>query len=201
MIGNIKTLAYPVVILAAGLSERMGIMKPLLKFNEEETFFSHIIAEYEKFGSHEIIIVTNETVFASIDKTGLRNVKIVINKNPSSGRLSSIKTGLKALKTQNACFIHNADNPFVNHSLLHEMSLPVSENDIIVPEYKGKGGHPILIGRKAIKYICKQKQTDSDLREILKLFERINIQTDDKKILYNINTKEDYNKYFGKHEA
>ncbi|MFH0865326.1 MAG: NTP transferase domain-containing protein [Bacteroidota bacterium] len=196
MIGNIKTPAFPVVILAAGLSERMGLMKPLLKFNEKEIFLSHIIAEYEKLGSQEIIIVTNETVVNEIDKTSLRNAEIVINKNPASGRLHSIKIGLNLLKTKNACFIHNTDNPFVNQPLLHKMTLSVNDNNIVVPVYKGKGGHPILIGRKVIEHICKQKQTDADLRELLKYFERINVQTTDEKILCNINSMEDYNKYF-----
>lgn len=198
MIGNIKTLAHPVVILAAGLSDRMGMMKPLLRFNEKETFLSHITAEYKKLGSSEIIIVTNKSVVAAIDKTSLKKEKIVINKNPSSGRLNSIKIGLNALKKKNACFIHNADNPFVNQPLLHKMTLSVNDNNIVVPVYKGKGGHPILVGRKAIKYICKQKQTDMDLREILKCFERINVQTTDEKILCNINTLDDYNKMFYK---
>lgn len=198
MIGNIKTLAYPVVILAAGFSDRMGMMKPLLRFNENETFLSYIISEYEKLNSAEIILVTNETVIAAIEKVSLKNVKIVINKNPSSGRFNSIKIGLNTLKTKDACFIHNADNPFVNHSLLYKMTMSVNDKNYVVPVYKGKGGHPVLIGQTVIKHICKQKQTEADLREILKLFERINIRTTDEKILYNINTKKDYNNYFRK---
>jgi molybdenum cofactor cytidylyltransferase len=198
MTGNIKTLNPPVLVLAAGLSERMGTMKPLLKFDEKDTFLSHIIAEYEKFGSKEIIVVTNEKVVNVISETVLENIKIILNKNPLSGRLGSIKLGLKALKTKGACFIHNTDNPFVNSGLLMEMASMSNDENYIVPVFKGKGGHPILIGRKAIEHVNSLKQADADLREILKSFERINAQTTDERILYNMNTMEDYNKYFKK---
>lgn len=198
MTENIKISAHSVVILAAGLSERMGFLKPLLKFDEFDNFLSHIVSEYEKIAIPEIIVVTNEAVRVAIGEKKIGNAKIIINKNPGLGRFGSIKIGLNEVKKKNACFICNADNPFINTALLIKMASKVKEENYIVPEFEGKGGHPILMGCKVMEAICKQKQNDVDLREVLRPFERMNITTDDERILYNINTKEDYNYYFRK---
>lgn len=198
MTGNIKTIASSVVILAAGLSERMGVMKPLLRFDERQTFLSHIYSEYKKLGPAEIILVTNESVVSAIDKECFGNANIIINKNPSEGRLQSVKIGLEALNKNDACFIHNVDNPFVNAELLIEMSKKVNNGNYIVPVFNGKGGHPILVGKRAIEYICLQKKPDMNLREVMNVFDRVNVNTSDARILCNVNTLEDYYTYFNK---
>lgn len=188
----------PVIVLAAGLSERMGMMKPLLKFSGDETFLEHIVEAYRKYGASEIMVVTNKVVSDKIKK--IKNLKIIINAEPQLGRMGSVILGLSALKNKNSCFIQNCDNPFVNVSLLKDIEINLKEDNYVTPSYKGKGGHPILLGEKVIAYICEQKKPDAELRELLKQFKRKNVETDDEKILCNINTIEDYNFYFGKNK-
>lgn len=190
--------ASPVVILAAGLSDRMGMMKPLLKFNWDRTFLEHIVKEYESYGSSEIIVVTNDTVYEKIKTENFKKVKFIINKEPQHGRMSSVIMGVSALTIKNRCFIHNCDNPFVNISLLRKLEKKLGQGDYIVPVYERKGGHPILISGKVINKILKEQLVDSDFRDVLKAFIRENTETSDNKILCNINTLEDYKKYFCK---
>jgi molybdenum cofactor cytidylyltransferase len=185
-----------VVVLAAGLSERMGIMKPLLKFSRHQTFLEHIIEAYRTFGSSEIVVVLNDEVRKKF--TEIEKIKIVLNNNPSSGRLDSVVMGLSMLENKHACFIHNSDNPFVNIEVLKMMEKELPGADYIVPVFNGKGGHPVLLGKEVIKFIVDRKYIENNLQEVLKSFERRNIETSDERILCNINTKEDYLNFFNK---
>ncbi|HNW98492.1 MAG TPA: NTP transferase domain-containing protein [Bacteroidales bacterium] len=193
---NDNKISSSVVILAAGLSERMGKMKPLLSFNNNKTFLEQIISQYQKFNSSEIVVVTNNYVNENLKLSVYKNVKIIINHTPSLGRMSSIILGINALTEKKCCFIHNVDNPFVNIDLLEKLQLFINDENYVTPVYNDKGGHPILIGKNALEKISVQKIEDADLREIFKPFKRKNVQTDDEKILYNINTIDEYKKYF-----
>jgi len=122
--------------------------------------------------------------------------EIVINDHPEKGRLSSLKIGLKELANTAACYIQNADNPFVTAELLESMDRLTEPDAYVVPVYQQKGGHPVLIGSKIIDYICNYEKDDDDMRQMLSNFRRIEVKTEDIKILANINTMEDYKEYF-----
>ncbi len=189
----------PVIILAAGLSGRMGFPKPFLKCDEKSTFLEKIIAEYLSFGSREIIVVINDEGYCRV-KNEMPQIeqfaKIVVNRKPEKGRFRSVKLGLTAIVKIQPCFIQNIDNPFVNISLLAGMSEHTEPHSYVVPVYEGNGGHPILISNEIGKFILSQGERDYDLREILKKFNRIEYKTDDRNVLININTMKDYKRIF-----
>jgi molybdenum cofactor cytidylyltransferase len=190
--------AFPAVILAAGLSERMGSMKPLLMFGGKQTFLDRIVQRFREYGSKEIIIVVNKEVQKKISKGFSEEMKIILNENPTTGRMDSLKLGIGALKDKTGCFIHNADNPFINPDMLEAMINKFEDGSYIVPVVNGKGGHPVLISSKIIKQITIDKVKHEDFRLILSGFKRINLETQDEKVLCNINTLEDFRRYFGK---
>jgi len=186
------------LILAAGFSNRMGQCKAFLSFEKGKTFLEKIIEEYTKFGISEIIVVINKNFENEmIMNPFLRDKpKFVINLNPENGRWSSILIGLNALKRKNSCYIQNIDNPFVTTDLLFNLETKINIDNYVVPVIKGKGGHPILIGHEIIKSILSIDETDRDLKEFLIRFKRTEVETNDKNILVNINTLEDYKKIF-----
>lgn len=188
-------LQSSVIILAAGLSERMGKMKPLLRFNEQQNFLEHIIDEYSRIIKDEIIVVVNSKVSDEINIPNNPKVKFIINDNPYQGRMSSVILGIQALRYRRSCFIHNVDNPFVTYTLMKDMENRITENSCVMPFYNDKGGHPILFGEKIIAHISEAK-SDDDFRKALTPYECIHAETDDEKILININTKNEYHKYF-----
>jgi molybdenum cofactor cytidylyltransferase len=189
----------PVIILAAGSSDRMGQPKPFLKWDKHTTFLEKLIMEYSSFEAREIIIVMNREGYEKVKTETpaiVEYAKIVINEHPEKGRLSSIKLGLQYLKADKACYIQNADNPFVTSELLDAMDHLVESDACVVPIYQQKGGHPVLIGSKIIDYILSFEKDDADFRELLNNFRWIEVETDDKNILANINTLDDYKNYF-----
>jgi len=184
-----------VVILAAGDSERMGKPKHELLFSEGNTFLEHIVSVYQRFGVEELIIVTNDKsqVFLEMFMQA-EGIKIVVNKNPQKGRFSSVQLGLQ--NANNDVFIQNIDNPFVNVGLLIDLLLGLKNNDYIIPAYEGKGGHPVLISKNIKHKLVQIHKGEEKLNEVLKNYNRAEVQVKDPYIHVNVNTPSDYEKYF-----
>jgi CTP:molybdopterin cytidylyltransferase MocA len=180
MIHSLTQENPPVIILAAGLSERMGIQKPFLKWDGKISFLEKIISEYRFFHAKEMIVVLNFEGFRQLQKEipGLENtLKIIINPNPEKGRMLSLKLGLKNLCESNCCFIQNTDNPFVDGFLLNSLNKIPAGDEYIIPVSNGKGGHPVLIGQKIINDILSVKENDFDLGKMLKNYKRREFHT------------------------
>ncbi|HRW62390.1 MAG TPA: NTP transferase domain-containing protein [Bacteroidales bacterium] len=195
----IKEKEFSVIILSAGKSERMGTPKPALKFDESQTFIEHISFEYQQFGCKEIIIVLNKENHTFLNDLNIKlpsNCKIIINNHPEWHRFYSLKTGVKSLKEINYVFVHNVDNPFVNQEVLNELLNHSDKADYIVPEFEGKGGHPFLLSPKIILEITQTNKNEMHLKDFLNQYSKLKIQVNEESILVNINTLEDYKKYF-----
>jgi CTP:molybdopterin cytidylyltransferase MocA len=190
---------FSAIILAAGKSERMGFPKLSLQYDEKSNFIEHIVSEYLEFGCTEIVLVINEIgnqyLFDNQFIFG-NKIKIVINEKPEWHRFYSLKIGVKSLSEIRPTFIHNVDNPFVNHEVLKELSNNVNSADYLSPEFNGKGGHPFLISEKVIKEIAQTEEDQKHLKEFLNQFPKIKVTVEDENVLININTINDYKKYF-----
>ncbi|MEN8122519.1 MAG: NTP transferase domain-containing protein, partial [Bacteroidota bacterium] len=124
--------------------------------------------------------------------------KVVINYHPEWERFYSIKLGLKAASEKNQVFIHNVDNPFVNHEVLLSLMENISEFDYAVPQYMGRGGHPVLLSKKVVKSIIAEKENSLNLKNYLRTYNKVVVPVIDEKIWVNVNSKEDYNMLFPK---
>ena len=181
-----------VLIMAGGKSERMCSPKPFLLI-EGKTFIEKITEKYLLFGAKNIFIVLNQQLVRKFS-VKINSLKVIPNPYPEYGRFFSLHTGLTQLPDNNFVFIHNVDNPFVEQNVLKEMWNKRSENGFVVPVYEDNGGHPILISPKIIKHIMSIKSASQTLRNVLRQYNRIEIETDSEKILTNINTWAEYEK-------
>lgn len=192
---NGKKVNQPaVLILAAGLSERMGTQKCYLNFSEEETFLDHIISVYRRFVVSEIVLVVNES-FNSDPFLNDDSLKVVINQKLDYGRFHSIQLGLQEIENT-PVFIQNIDNPFVNAGLLMNLHNELGEAEFAVPVYEGRGGHPILLSTGIITHVVNDFKSDSHFKKVLESFKRMDVIVNDPYIGVNINTREDHKRYF-----
>ncbi len=186
------------IILAAGRSSRMGEAKFALPFSRNKTFLEEIVAQYHTFGCKQIVIVLNKKGFDYIKNHQFNfpdTILLISNKYLERGRFYSIKLGVLRISSENtAIFIHNIDNPFVNHKVLKKL-LWNNDSEYITPSYQDKGGHPILISKNIAQQIELEKENNVVLSEFLKKFKRKRIEVNDKNILVNINTPKDYQKW------
>ncbi|MBI5539851.1 MAG: NTP transferase domain-containing protein [Bacteroidia bacterium] len=184
------------LILAAGNSTRMNAPKPFLKFDKNITFIEKIISSYQKFGCDDIIIVVNTECVEAIRKFQVDNVTIVINENIELERFHSAKLGFQKMQDCDFCFLQDADNPFITKDILTYVYSENLPDQYIIPSYKGKGGHPILLPESIISDLKKYQKQSANLKEFLSDYKSYKLEIPNKDILININTPEDYNYYF-----
>jgi len=196
---NSEVKDFSAIILAAGESSRMGIPKLSLKYNKNTNFLEHIVNEYDNFGCNEIVIVVNDQGEKFLKENDIKfpeNVKIVLNAHTDWHRFYSLKVGVKALFEERSAFIHNVDNPFVNEKILETLTSYSEKSDYINPLYYEKGGHPFLLSKTVINDIKSSQEDKLHLKEFLNQYSRLRIKVDDEKVLVNINTLDEYRKYF-----
>lgn len=138
------------VVLAAGISSRMGQSKALLPW-DERTVIEVIVSRLIAVRVSDIVVVTghrsNDVARALADKP----VQIVYNPNYLQGEmLSSLQAGLRTLDAStSACLVVLGDQPTLETRVINRVMAAYAEGkgDIVVPTYRGKRGHPVLIGQ------------------------------------------------------
>jgi len=191
---------YSAVILAAGKSSRMKFPKAFLKWNKDLCFLEYLCSIYSNAGCKQIIVVLNqegEKYFSENNYSLADNCKIVINTKVELGRFYSLKQGLMNLIKNQAVFVQNIDNPFINKNLLVKMISNCLSDGYSVAGFKGKRGHPIFLSKKIISDIISETNNETNLRRFLSVFPAKIINSDDERILLNINTIEEYREHFG----
>jgi molybdenum cofactor cytidylyltransferase len=186
------------LILASGLSRRMQTSKAELPFDANQIFFQKITNEYLQFGCKEVVVVMNSKNYRTLkEKIHISDkIKILINKSPEKGKFHSLKIGIAELEKAPLIFLQNIDNPFTDINLLNILYNNFDKADYIIPSFKGKGGHPVLISEKVINSVKNSEDRDIHLKKFLNQFNKIYLQTDNEKISVNINTISDYHFYF-----
>lgn len=185
------------VVLAAGLSSRMGEPKLLLPWRENRTIIEHIVEQLIKSRVDPIIVVTGHQ--AKEVKTALEqwDVQVVHNKAYQSGEmLSSLKVGLQAMPKQTtAALMVLGDQPSIQPKVINKVLLAYAEHrhDLVVPSFQMRRGHPVLIGRRYWADALALPNTATP-RNLLNLHAEnihyVNVDTDS--VLRDVDTPQDY---------
>lgn len=195
---NQDTSFFSALILSSGMSERMGRPKARLTWDSSQTFLEKIISDFLKSGCSKVICTVShyllpwcESIFPG------NNVRFILNEHPEWGRMHSVRLGLNELQTESYCLIHNIDNPFINPDSILKI-LSQREPDVwCSPEFEGKGGHPVLVPNAIITKILRDDNHDKTLQQVLTVFPKRIVPMEDDTVLRNINSPEDYQRYFG----
>jgi molybdenum cofactor cytidylyltransferase len=188
------------IILSAGNSGRMGMHKALLPFGDENlTFLEKITQSYHQAGINQVIVVLNEALYNLLKTRKIAlpgEVEIVVNPHPEKGRFFSLQTGLSKVMAGSHVFIQNADNPFTEPVLLADMIENRAKAGVIFPSYSGKAGHPVLINASVCESARMCLNPDIRLDYFLRDFPSFFVESDNCRILVNINTPSDYRREF-----
>ena len=137
------------MVLAAGRSRRMGAFKPLLPFGSQ-TVIESSIANLRAGGVGETIVVVGHRGDEIRAKLKTAGVSFVVNPEADTPMGTSIALGISQVSEEfGAVLIQPADHPAVPASII-KLILRAWESGatLVQPEYKGRGGHPVLIDRK-----------------------------------------------------
>lgn len=140
------------VILAAGASSRMGAPKALCLL-KGETFVKHAIRMFHDADIKTVRVVVGPPHGEQVAAT-LEPEIVVRNATPEKGMLSSIQAALKAdpIRTADAIVLALVDHPRVPSTYVRMLVKVWSESgaDVVRLVYDGRGGHPVLFGKRAM---------------------------------------------------
>jgi molybdenum cofactor cytidylyltransferase len=193
------------VILAAGESTRMGRDKALLPWPPLTaglapgwTFLSAAIQLLTQFCDFVVVVVgENEPKLAPVVYAA--GASLIRNPAPERGQFSSMQVGLQEVlnRGRDAAMIAPVDRPPVKAGTLKKLhaAFEIASDDkwAVIPEYGGKHGHPILVGREMIQVFSKAPATaiardiEHQNREHI-----LYVPVDDPFVALNVNTPEDY---------
>ncbi len=189
------------IILAAGSSSRMGSTKQLLPF-KGKTILDHVIDNALNSALSEIILVLgycSDQIIQSLDlHRDFSEIKIIINRKYKDGQSSSLKKGLEKISANcDGTMFLLGDQPLVTDTIINKLLNVFESSDlpIVVPYCNEKRGNPVIIA-KALFPRLKSLSTDAGARVFFEELEHeiLKVPVDDRAILEDIDTKNDYEK-------
>ena len=138
-----------IVILAAGMSQRMGAVNKLLIPVNGKPMIRHTAETYLSLDTEQVIVVLgHEYERIKAELKGLK-LTLVFNQDYAEGQLTSIRTGLKCVNKQaDNVIIALADQPLLtveDIQFLIETFGKQSSKTMLVPFYQGKRGNPMVL--------------------------------------------------------
>ncbi|PTW62848.1 CTP:molybdopterin cytidylyltransferase MocA [Breoghania corrubedonensis] len=150
------------VVLAAGLSSRMGALKPLLPLGDD-IVLGRVIAAARHAGVEHIHVVVGhraEEIVPHVIRLGATPVS-----NPAfrTGMLSSIKAGIASLdENMSGCLLMPADIPLVRPASVTRILEEARHGGAVLvhPVFRGERGHPPFIARELFSEILAADDTE-----------------------------------------
>lgn len=205
------------ILLAAGLSKRMGQPKQLLPFGEN-TIVETVVENMLNSKFSKVVVVLGH--YADKIQHILHDypVTTVVNPDYRKGMLTSAQVGIRSLNLTNdgnllegselsnhiAFSIMLVDQPFIISELIDTVinAYTHSEKGIVLPSYQYKRGHPVIFHHKYVNNILSLDVDSDGVRSLYKTHSEdihyVNVDTD--AILRDIDDKVDYEKALNDYE-
>jgi molybdenum cofactor cytidylyltransferase len=188
------------IVLAAGLSSRMGQPKMLLPW-KDSTVLDQLLKTLSISPISELLVVTGSNAW-EIDQIASRyHCKTVFNPDFANGSmLVSLQVGLRELSREaDAFFLILGDQPFLKIELIEEMEIIYNKKPgrIVIPSFQMRRGHPWLIDSSFKNEILNILEPMT-LRVFLKTYEEAisYCVVDEPSILEDMDNPDDYQRLF-----
>lgn len=142
----------PAVVLAAGLSSRMGRVKALLPLGRD-TFIGRIVTTFRSAGVDDVVVVVGHEGQAVTEELTRSHpdVRVVVNEAYRAGQLSSLLAGLNAVDRPgvSGMLLTLVDVPLVSVATVRAVIDRSRRTGALVarPVRGDEHGHPVLIDR------------------------------------------------------
>jgi molybdenum cofactor cytidylyltransferase len=183
------------IVLAAGESKRMKVPKMLLPFGRE-TMIEKVIGNIARSKVDKTLLVLGsyrEEIEGIVKKYP---VSTCFNMNYKEGMYSSVKCGLNNLPEKfSAVMIFPGDQPFIEAGIINRVidAYKKSGKGIVIPVYKKKRGHPLLIDSKYRNIVINANPEEGLKWLAYEYLEDVfEVRTNSTEVLRDFNTKEDY---------
>jgi len=176
------------VILAAGASRRMGEWKMILPF-AGKTIIENSVYQALAVCSKVILVAGYRCQELKKLFAAEKRVMVAVNDDYEQGMFSSVKLGTGAVSSE-WFFLGLGDMPLVKADI-YRLLLKYKGTDAVIPRYRGKKGHPLLLSPRVREAIINYKK-ESTLRDVLADFPNLLIPVAAENILIDIDNLKDY---------
>lgn len=183
------------VLLAAGLSTRMGAAKPLLDWFGAP-LVAYQVAQLHAAGANPVLVVTGHE--AARVEQALAGTDAVTVRNPRyrEGRASSIRAAAEAIREPpDRIVLLNVDQP--RHAAI--MARLLDEHArlggaITVPVFAGRRGHPVVLAGSLLPELRLVSEAEQGLKAVVRRHaaERRELPFTDEEVLFDLNDPEAY---------
>jgi molybdenum cofactor cytidylyltransferase len=186
------------VVLSAGESNRMGRPKALLPIDGVR-FVEKIVLTLKSTNVGNIVVVLGHNAEEMREKIGDLPVTILINRDYQHGQLSSLQVAIRHLESSggpvDGILVHLVDHPYIEAKLVNLMIDRFYETQrlIVVPRFQGRRGHPVIFARALFAELLAAG-TEQGAKPVVHAHrdDTLEIDTDDKGVLIDIDTPEEY---------
>ncbi len=194
------------ILLAAGVSRRMGTLKALLDWHGRPLIMHQIVALREA-GADEVVVVLGHRadelqarVGANRDVYDAGNVRCVINSRYAEGKTTSIKTGLAGISldvnSPGPILMLNVDQPRSASIIRRVLGAHAARPNklITIPTCNGKGGHPMAVSRALYPELVEIEEATQGMRSVTQRHQRATqrVELGAPELLWDVNTPEQY---------
>lgn len=198
----------PAVVLAAGLSTRMGRPKANLPLVGADTFLTRIVRTFVDAGVDDVLVVVGheaEAIVSAFARSGLA-ARFVRNADFARGQLSSILVGLRAVDRPGvtAMLLTLVDVPLVSAATVRAVIAQHQRTHapIVRPTNGSRHGHPVLIDRSVFDAL-RQADPDTGARPIIRAHASSagDLAIDDEGAFTDVDTPEEYARLSIEHQG
>lgn len=209
--------SYPLILLAAGKSSRMGSPKGLIDYSGNPWLLEQC-ARFRAAGGEQVILILGyhrEAYFQeipwlkdSVDQTIIRHdleITTVVNAHPEGGQFTSLLCAISSAVVRRApgAWVLPVDVPGPDRKVFEALKAalhgPVA---VAVPRYHSRGGHPVLLSASFIQALTAIPPDAPEARLDVQIHRlapaaRVYVPVQDERVGLNLNTPLDLKGYLG----
>lgn len=163
------------VILAAGLSRRMGFPKALLEWGAE-TYLDRMIRMFGAVCADVVVVLRpgGDATLGACRRLG--DARVVWNPDADRGQLSSLQAGLAAAGNGHVLF-SPIDYAHVSETTVRRVAAEAGAL-VCQPEYGGRHGHPVRIAPEVAAALLAEA-AEGVARDVIRRFPRVFLPVED----------------------
>ena len=185
------------ILLAAGESSRMGQLKALLPWRGQ-SLLEHQVSALREGGADRVVVVLGhraDDLRPLLE--GKDGVSWTLNPDYLQGKTTSIRAGLSVLDCPalDVILLLNVDQPRDAADVARVLEVHRAHSyAITVPEYRGKGGHPIALSAALLPELLEIDEDTQGIKAVVRRRPESvqRLPLDNPGILLDLNTPEQY---------
>lgn len=186
------------LIMASGLSQRMGQNKLLLPFKGKALIEHTIDVVLSCSFYYPLLIVSNDKIKEIGEKKG---INVIFNNQAHKGQSEAIKLGLINAPISCGYAFFTGDQPLMDKKtitlLIDEFSH--NQNKIIIPCFKGTKGSPVIFPNSLKEELLLLEGDNGGKKVIYRHMDMVkHVEIDRLSFLFDIDTEADYQKLIQK---